>query len=121
MLDNAQTAALRQQAYLAARTILGTQGRAGTPENVAVSKLAESYTSSARQRLPGVISASQIMADPVFLSLAGVGGGGGGGSESSDKWGFDGQLVAGIKNMYLYGGIAVLGALVFWPKGRGRK
>jgi hypothetical protein len=71
LLNDRDTAALRQQAYLATRSYLGTQGRPGTPENITVSQIAETYVKEARGRLSGPISAKQILEDANFLALVG--------------------------------------------------
>ena len=108
LLNDKDTATLRQQAYLATRAALNTQGRAGTPENIMVSKIAEAYVKGARSRLSSPITATQIQADPEFRTLVGQGAGGG--------WGLQDQLIDGVPNYFLYGGAAALGALVFWPR-----
>ncbi len=110
ILNDKDTAALRQQAYLATRNALKTQGRASTPDNIVVSKIAEAYVASARKRLSGPIDASEICADPEFISLTG------GGCHSG--WGIQDQLISGVPNYLLYGGTALLGYLVFFKKGR---
>ncbi len=114
MLNDKDTAALRQQAYLATRAELGTQGRPNTPDNIVVSKIAEAYVKGARARLPGVISSKQIQADPEFIALVGKGGAGGG-------WGIQDQLIDGVPNYFLYGGAALLGYLVMYGKKKRKK
>ncbi len=112
LLNDKDTATLRQQAYLAARAALNTQGRPGTPENIMVSKIAEAYVSGARSRLSGPITATQIQADPEFRALVGQGGGG---------WGLQDQLIDGVPNYFLYGGAALLGYLVMYGKKKRKK
>ena len=122
-LTPAQSAIFRKNVYEAVRIALGTSGLPGTPDNIKVSRIAESYTGPRIKTLSVTMSRDEILKDPAFQTMISQAGGGStGGAAVSGGWGLmDSAIGYGIPNYALYGVATVVVGLIARKLVRGRK
>lgn len=105
LLNNAQTATFRQQAYAAVRRALPV-----TASHITVSNIAERYVSAKRPVLSAPLTAAQIAADGDFKALISA-------YQTAPAGGAGGSITSLLSNKWVLIAVAA-GAFLYFSKGR---